>query len=57
LLMLGYLAHVKKAEFIKSCEVDQINWFSINDAMLNLREGSISKQLFETAMSQLEDLL
>lgn len=54
LLMLGYLAHVQKTEFIKSCEVDQINWFSINDAMLNLREGSIGKQLFEAAMSQLD---
>jgi NAD+ diphosphatase len=56
LLMLGYLAHVQKAEFIKSCEVDQINWFSINDAMLNLREGSIGKQLFETAMNELEKI-
>ena len=55
LLMLGYLAHVQKAEFVKSCEVDQINWFSINDALLNLREGSISKQLFETVMSQYSD--
>lgn len=51
LLMLGYVAHVQKAEFIKSCEVDQINWFSVNNAMLNLREGSTAKKLFETVMS------
>ncbi len=56
LLMLGYLAHVQKAELVKSCEVDQINWFSINEAMLALREGSISKQLFETAMNQYKAL-
>jgi NAD+ diphosphatase len=57
LLMLGYLAHVQKAEFIKSCEVDEINWFSINDAKLNLREGSIGKQLFEATMSLFEGLV
>jgi len=50
--MLGYVTHVQKAEFVKSCEVDRINWFSINEALLNLREGSIGKQLFETVMSQ-----
>lgn len=49
--MLGYLAHVQKTEFIKSCEVDLINWFSIEDARSSLREGSIGKQLFEAAIS------
>jgi len=57
LLMLGYLARVQKTDFIKSCEVDQINWFSIKDARLHLREGSIGKKLFETVISGFEDLL
>lgn len=55
LLMLGYLAFVKKSEFIKSCEVDQISWFSINDANQKLREGSIAKQLFEKAIKNLNE--
>jgi len=55
LLMLGYLAFVEKSEFIKSCEVDQISWFSINDADLKIREGSIGKQLFEKAIKNLSE--
>lgn len=55
LLMLGYLAFVKKSEFIKSCEVDQINWFSINDTNFKLREGSIGKQLFEKTIKYLNE--
>ncbi|WP_454054216.1 NAD(+) diphosphatase [Clostridium sp. Marseille-Q7071] len=55
LLMLGYLAFVEKSEFIKSCEVDQISWVSINDANLKLREGSIGKQLFKKAIKSLSE--
>ncbi|MBS4538461.1 NUDIX domain-containing protein [Clostridium sp. D2Q-11] len=55
LLMLGYLAFVKKSEFIKSCEVDQINWFLIKDAYLKIREGSIAEQLFDKAIKRLKE--
>jgi NAD+ diphosphatase len=55
LLMLGYIAFVQKSEFVKSCEVDDINWFPINDAASYLREGSIGKQLFEKAIKELNE--
>jgi NADH pyrophosphatase NudC (nudix superfamily) len=54
--MLGYLAFAQKSDFEMSCEVDQINWFSIKDAILNIREGSIASELLKKAPENLQDL-
>ncbi len=44
-LMLGFLAYVKKAEFRLSDEVAQAQWFSFDDALRTVREGSIVQKL------------
>ena len=45
LLMLGFLARVKKQDFILSGEVDAVEWFPIKEAQKLLREGGIAWQL------------
>ena len=45
MLMLGYKAEVKKADFVYSQEVDSAKWFSFDEALENIREGSIAWQL------------
>lgn len=45
MLMLGYKATVKKSEFKLSGEVDSVEWFDFENALTNLREGSIAWQL------------
>ncbi|MGL4337038.1 MAG: NAD(+) diphosphatase [Turicibacter sp.] len=50
-LMLGYLAKVKKSEFYISGEVDEIAWFSLDEARSNIRKGSIAYQLVEAVMT------
>lgn len=45
MLMLGYKANVKKAEFTISKEVDSVAWVPYKDALSKLREGSIAWQL------------
>lgn len=45
MLMLGYRAAVKKADFVLSGEVDAAQWFSPKEALSRLREGSIAWQL------------
>lgn len=45
MLMLGYRAQVKKAEFHISGEVDAVRWFPLGDALAQLREGGIAWQL------------
>ena len=44
LLMLGYLMKVEKGDFSKSIEVDELKWFSFDDAILKLRCGSIGEK-------------
>ena len=53
LLMLGFLARVKKASFRISGEVDSVSWFPIADAAGRLREGSIAWQLVTTVKEKL----
>lgn len=48
MLMLGYLAKVKKAEFVTSGEVDAVKWVKLEDAPELLREGGIAWQLVKT---------
>ncbi len=45
MLMLGYKAVVKKAEFHLSGEVDAVEWFPLEEAPDKLREGGIAWQL------------
>ncbi|MBR4144109.1 MAG: NUDIX domain-containing protein [Lachnospiraceae bacterium] len=45
LLMLGFLAKVNKKEFKLSGEVDNVEWFPIEEAPMMLREGGIAWQL------------
>jgi len=47
LIMAGFVAFVKKKEFIKSKEILDINWFSPDEALNTLIEGSIAKSLFK----------
>ena len=45
LLMLGFLAKVRKQDFVISGEVDSVEWFPIDIAQSKLREGGIAWQL------------
>ena len=45
MLMLGYRADVKKAEFKLSGEVDAAKWFPLSESLERLREGGIAWQL------------
>ena len=45
MLMLGFKAVVKKADFILSGEVDKAEWVNLGQALDKLREGSIAWQL------------
>ena len=45
MLMLGFLAHVKKKEFELSGEVDSAAWFPLAEAAEQVREGSIAWRL------------
>lgn len=47
LLMLGFLARVKKENFCLSCEVDSACWFSYGEAVERVRPGSVAAQLLE----------
>lgn len=52
MLMLGFKAKVKKADFVYSQEVDFAKWFAFDDALENIREGSIAWQLVKEVISQ-----
>lgn len=45
MLMLGYKATVKKADFHISGEVDAVEWFRLEDALDKLRKGGVAWQL------------
>lgn len=48
MLMLGFRADVKKADFQLSGEVDAAEWVPFTEALAKLREGSIAWQLVQT---------
>lgn len=50
MLMLGFKSCVKKAEFKLSGEVDSVRWFKFDEALNNIREGSIAWQLVKTVI-------
>lgn len=56
MLMIGFKAEVKKADFIISTEVDSVEWVKFEDALSKLREGSIARQLVCAAIECAEDV-
>ena len=50
LLMLGFKATVKKADFTLSCEVSDAVWMPCAQAPALLREGSIAQQLVKAVI-------
>lgn len=52
MLMLGYKATVKKADFNLSQEVDSVEWVKLENALDKLREGSIAWQLVKTVIQR-----
>lgn len=50
MLMLGFKAVVKKADFVLSEEVDSVEWIKFDSALELLRKGSISWQLVKTVI-------
>lgn len=57
LLMLGFLARVNKKEFKLSGEVDNVEWFPIEEAPDKLREGGIAWQLVKEINDRKSELL
>jgi len=50
MLMLGFRASVKKDELVLSGEVDSAEWFPFEEALGQLREGSIAWQLVKAVI-------
>lgn len=50
-LMLGFVCLVKKDDFSLSCEVDSADWFTLDEAKLRLRTGSIGLRLLNDYLS------
>lgn len=57
MLMLGFLAYVKKTDFRLSGEVAQAKWFSFEDAVRTVREGSIIQKLILSAQKKIDDMI
>lgn len=52
MLMLGFCAEVRKEAFQLSQEVDSANWFSFDEALSQIKEGSIAWQLVKTVIEK-----
>ena len=52
MLMLGFKSEVKKADFVYSQEVDSAKWFAFEEALENIREGSIAWQLVKEVIGR-----
>ncbi len=52
MLMIGYEAEVRKADFTLSKEVDAAKWVRYEEALGKLREGSIAWQLVSTVINR-----
>lgn len=53
MLMLGFKAKVNKADFVLSeKEVDTAKWFPYEEALANIREGSIAWQLVKAVIEE-----
>jgi NAD+ diphosphatase len=47
MIMIGFVSFVEKKDFAKSKEILDINWYSQDEALSILREGSIAKNHFK----------
>ena len=54
LLMLGFAAQVKKADFSLSCEVDSARWFPYEEALPVMRKGSVAQRPLIDVFSRLK---
>ena len=52
MLMLGFLARVRKRVFVLSGEVDAAEWVRLSDAAQKLREGSIAARLVAEVIAE-----
>lgn len=52
MLMLGFKAEVKKVDFVYSTEVDSAKWFAFEEALENIREGSIAWRLVKEVIGR-----
>jgi len=50
MLMLGFVAFAEKCNLNISVEVDEAQWFSIEEALTKLKDGSIAMQLLKDYM-------
>ncbi len=57
MLMIGYQAEVKKADFQISQEVDSVEWVKYDEALSKLRQGSIAWQLVHSVIHNISDVL
>lgn len=57
LLMLGFLAKVKKKAFVLSGEVGAVEWFPVDEAQSRLREGGIAWQLVGEIDARKQEIL
>jgi len=57
LLMIGFKCDVEKKDFNKSIEVDNIQWFNINEALNLLREGSIGQLLIKNIKEKMNSII
>lgn len=53
MLMLGFMARLKKADFYLSKEVESAEWFPINEALEKLREATIAAKLVENCIERI----
>lgn len=51
-LMFGFAVRVKEGDIRLSCEVDEARWFTVEEALQRLREGSIGIQLLEDYLAE-----
>ncbi len=52
MLMLGFVSKVKKDNFNISSEVDEAQWFSIDEALVNLKDASIAIKLLKDYLKE-----
>lgn len=52
MMMLGYKANVKKADLVLSKEVDSAKWFKFEEALQQIKEGSIAWQLVKAVIEE-----
>lgn len=54
MIMLGFMAKIKKKDFNLSDEVESAEWFPIEEALEKLREATIAARLVENCIERIE---